>query len=85
MVTYRLKAVVVASALSIAAFGLTPLSYAREAPSSDHRGRHEHAVQEHDDRRDRMVEVQQGDDRGVDVAPHERANDDFGVDPQPHA
>lgn len=82
MVKHRL--IVVASALSIAAFGVTPLTFAREAQPDDQRGRNHHEVQVHDDRRHGMGEVQPGDDRGVDIAPHD-ANDDFGVDPQPHA
>jgi hypothetical protein len=72
------------SALSIAAFGLTSLSYAREAQPNDARGRQDIQVQ--DDRgADRLIEVQPADDNGVDVAPHARGGDDNGIDPAPHA
>jgi len=59
------------SVLSIASFGLTSLSYAREAQPSDDRGGQQ--------------QVQVADDRGVDPAPHARRGDDNGVDPAPHA
>jgi hypothetical protein len=59
------------SALSIAAFAVTPLTYAREAQPNDDRGRDRHEIQVNDDRgADQMIEVQAGDDNGVDPAPH---------------
>jgi len=74
------------SALSIAAFGLAPISYAREGERGDHHGNGGHEIQLQDDHgADRLVEVQAGDDRGVDAAAQPQTLDDNGVDPQPHA
>lgn len=71
---------IAASALSIAAFGLSPLTYAREAQPNDDRGRHE--IQANDDR---GAQMQVDDDRGVDQLVEVQPGDDNGVDPQPDA
>src|SRR5262249_1880346 len=71
------------TAVSIAAFGLTSVSYAREAEPNGDGGRKEMDLG--DDRgADRLIEVQARDDRGVDRGQHERQGEDHGIDPAPH-
>lgn len=87
---FKHRLVMVASAITLASFALSPLAFARENQPGDDRGRN--AVQIVDDR---GVDVQVGpataDDKGVDLQPHARkgaddpAGDDRGVDPKPHA
>jgi len=73
------------AALSIVAFGLTPMSYAREGERADDHGNGRHEIEVQDDRgADRLVAVQAGDDRGVDAPAQPQNVDDNGVDPQPH-
>ena len=53
---FRRQLLIGVSTLSTAAFGPSSMTYARESEPNDNRGS------------DRLVEVQAGDDRGVDAA-----------------
>ena len=70
--TFKQRLLIGASAVSIAAFALTPMTYAHEAQPNDDRGGHH--------------EIQAGDDRGVDGirhGDHDEPGDDNGVDQAP--